>query len=379
MKGHCFVNGVEKHVKCAYVGVNGKAQYIKRPRGVIRIGSAIAKLSTARYNLAAGEGLNYALFGGGNGPEGVSSTVDAYSRSDFIRKTAANLSEAREALVAPGWSNEYVLFCGGVNKNYSRTATVDAYDRDLTRKTATSLSEAKSYLATAPSMINGGTLFAGGIIDADPGVSSTVDNYDRDLTRTTVANLSVGRAGLAATMTGGFVLFGGGNGPGRISSTIDVYDHSLTRMATANLSVGRYYLAGAGSTKTNFEACALFAGGILETDPGVSSTVDAYDYNLTRRTVANLSENKSRLAAAYLMEEQLLFAGGKTDQDNGVSSTVDVYDTMSLTKTTANDLSEARYGLAATMIGYALLFGGGLGSDYSSAVDAYEYNFEPDD
>lgn len=78
MRGHCFVNGVEKHVKCAYIGVNGKAQYIKRPPGVIKLGRAIEKLSTARYNLAAGEGSNYALFGGGNGPEGVSSTVDAY-------------------------------------------------------------------------------------------------------------------------------------------------------------------------------------------------------------------------------------------------------------------------------------------------------------
>ena len=266
-----------------------------------------------------------------------------------------------------------------MNKNYSRTATVDAYDRDLTRKTATSLSEAKSYLATVPNMRDGGALFAGGIIDADPGVSSIVDNYDHNLTRTTVANLSVGRAGLAATIVSDFVLFGGGNGPGGISSTIDVYDPSLTRITTANLSVGRYYLAAAGSSKIYHESCALFAGGIIDADPGVSSIVDAYDPNLTRRTVANLSENKSRLVAAYLMDRQLLFAGGKTGKDNGISSTVDVYDPMSLTKTTTSNLSEARYGLAATMVGYYLLFGGGLGSDYSSAVDAYKYNFEQDD
>ena len=162
MRGHCFVNGVEKHVKCAYVGVNGKAQYIKRPPGVIKLGHAIEKLSTARYNLAAGDVNDCALFGGGSGSEGVSSTVDAYTHN-LVKTTAANLSEAREALVAKGGHHEYVLFCGGVNKNYSRTATVDAYDRYLTRKTATDLSVGSRYLkATA---VGNYVLFGGGYVN----------------------------------------------------------------------------------------------------------------------------------------------------------------------------------------------------------------------
>ena len=173
MRGHCFVNGVEKHVKCAYVGVNGKAQYIMKPPGVIKLGYAIEKLSTARYNLAAGDVNDCALFGGGSGSDGVSSTVDTYTHN-LVKTTAANLSEAKGRLA--------VAYC---------------MDNQL--------------------------LFGGGKTGKDNGISSTVDVYDPvSLTKTTTSNLSEARYGLASSIVYYTVLFGGGLGSD-YSSTVDAY------------------------------------------------------------------------------------------------------------------------------------------------------------
>ena len=125
MRGHCFVNGVEKHVKCAYVGVNGKARYIMKPPGFIKYGGSIENLSVSRENLSATAIDNYILFGGGIWSTTFYSTVDAYD-SSLTRTTATDLSEGKRYPLATTVGN-YALFGGGSNDYNDITATVDAY------------------------------------------------------------------------------------------------------------------------------------------------------------------------------------------------------------------------------------------------------------
>ena len=211
MRGHCFVNGVEKHVKCAYVGVNGKAQYIMKPPGVIKYGGSVEELSYLESSLAATTIGNYALFAG--------ITVDAYDRS-LTRTSPTTLGEAKYGLAATTVGN-YALFGGGSLLGSDYSSAVDAYDRSLTRTTATDLSKSRTKLASTA--VGDYALFGGGnnIYDTN-NTFSTVDAYDRSLTRTTSTSLSVGRSNLTATTIGNYALFGGGYN-GNDMSDVDAY------------------------------------------------------------------------------------------------------------------------------------------------------------
>ena len=100
---------------------------------------------------------------------------------------------------------------GGGNGDNPDSSTVDAYDTSLTRTTATPLSEARSDLAATT--VGNYALFGGGS-------NSTVDAYDTSLTRTIPTPLSKYRGNLAATTVGNYALFGGGSTNG---STVDAY------------------------------------------------------------------------------------------------------------------------------------------------------------
>ena len=73
------------------------------------------------------------------------------------------------------------------------------------------------------------------------------------------------------------------------------------------------------------------------------------------------------ILSATSVSNYALFGGGS---GNGHSSTVDAYNT-NLTRSTPTSLSETKYALSATTVGDYALFGGGESIDYSSAVDTY--------
>lgn len=119
------VNGKARNVKKVYVGVNGKARLCWMKPGLYKYGGTVNKLSEDRSELAATTVGNYALFGGGSGNSGISSTVDAYN-SSLSRTTATGLSVKRRDLTATTVGN-YALFGGGWGTGFNDLSTVDAY------------------------------------------------------------------------------------------------------------------------------------------------------------------------------------------------------------------------------------------------------------
>ena len=293
--------------------------------------------------------------------------------------TATPLSEARMDLAAAS-VGDHVLFAGGILSGAlsleDRSVAVDAYNTSLTRSTPTPLSEERSLLAATS--VGGYALFAGGG-KVGGYESAVVDAYNTNLTRSTPKlPLIVGRRNLAAASVGSYALFAGGSrygiGP---SNVVDAYDEALTRSTPIVLTTARYSFVGATSG-----GYALFAGG------GGSSgmAVDAYDVSLTRTTApAALSFVRENLAAVSVRGYTLFGGGSRGVGADGsyMNETVDAYD-FDLTKRSVANLNTARAHLAAAAVGDYALFGGGASRVYhsgdgywistaSDVVDVYHY------
>ena len=216
-------------------------------------------------------------------------------------------------------------------------------------------------------------------------MKDSVDAYNKNLTQSTLSTLSIARHGITAASVSDYALFAGGAANSynqAIKAVVDTYNKNLVRSTATELSRIRNQFPA--TTVGNY---AIFAGGFgyATNDSGESSTitaiVDAYDGNLVRSTVSELSQARNRFAATTV-GNYALFGGGSPGLSNQGYSTVDVY-TDSLVKTTASDLSQARCYLAATTVGGHALFGGGVCMDtsssniddvYFSTVDAYDKN-----
>lgn len=293
--------------------------------------------------------------------------------------TATPLSEARGDLAA-ATVGDHVLFAGGILSGAlsleDRSAAVDAYNTSLTRSTPTPLSEERSLLAATS--VGGYALFAGGC-KVGGYESAVVDAYNPNLTRSTPKlPLIVGRRNLAAASVGSYALFAGGSrygiGP---SDVVDAYDEALTRSTPIVLTTARVDFVGATSG-----GYALFAGG------GGSSgmAVDAYDVSLTRTTApAALSFVRENLAAVSVRGYTLFGGGRRYVGVDGyyMNETVDAYD-FDLTKRSVASLNKGRTDLAAAAVGDYALFGGGSSRYYhsddgywistaSDVVDVYHY------
>lgn len=363
MRGHCFVNGVEKHIYCAYVGIDGKAQYIMKPTGIIKYGGSIENLSVPRQNLSATAIDNYILFGGGIWSITAYSTVDAYD-SSLIRTTATDLSVARSQLAAITINN-HALFAGGFVSNSTYTSTVDAYDNSLTRTTVSSLSQGRRWLVATT--VGNYALFGGGSARSSPTVSSTVDAYNSSLTRTTVTRLSVARYDLEAGTIGNYALFAGGfafiNKKNIYYSTVDAYNSSLTKTTATDLSVTRRTFAS-----TTIGGHVLFGSGWIGNT--MTPTVDAYDTSLTRSSAPDAEEFNGPVAFTLHNYALFCYLSG-FNHPNPV-----MYDSF-LTKSRVPAVLSARM----CDFGYSVfknyaLFGGGYlaGGKKNSTVEAYTYN-----
>lgn len=373
MRGHCFVNGKEKHVKCAYVGVNGKAQYIMKPPGVIKYGGSIADLQTGRGHFASTTLGSHAIFAGGirSAVGSYCAHADAYSDS-LVRTTLDNLSVARYGLAGANAGN-YALFAGGYGSktnNKYQYATVDTYDTSLSRGTATNLSYEK-YLLTGVSLGEYAIFAGGNAYGPDPDDEelmdevgeNAVDAYNSSLTLTKLAILQNPKMYLSSASTGNYALIAGGQ---KITSnsalaTVDAYSADLTKTIAPDLSQARYLSAGC-----SFSNYALFGGGIgyngSSTRTDNVDTVDVYDQSLTRTTLESFSSTKA-YGAATSIGKYAIFAG---DVNNNKS--VDVYDST-LTRTNGPNLTDARYYLSAATVGKYALFAGGQWT--VSSVEAY--------
>ena len=171
------------------------------------------------------------------------------------------------------------------------------------------------------------------------------------------AALSVGRYYFGATTVGNYALFGGGRTfPGHnTSTTVDAYNSQLTRSTPTGLSGAREHIIA--TTVGNY---ALFGGGPAHL------SVDAYNSQLTKSTPTGLSTTKT-CGAATTVGDYALFGGGDYNDRTAI---VDAYNSQ-LTKSTPTELSEGRHYLAATTVGNYALFGGGEYNDITAIVDAY--------
>lgn len=214
-------------------------------------------LYKAVYHLAAASFGDYALFGGGYGSSGISSSISVYDTS--LTRTIGNLATARQYLAATTVGN-YALFGGG-----GATATVEAFDQSLTRTTPTAMSVKRNFAAATS--VGGYALFGGGHTGSN--YTAVVDAYDESLTRSTPTALSAARQYPAATSVNGYALFGGGNSASFLSA-VEAYDETLTRSLPTELSAGRSDAQAV--TVGNY---ALFGGGCTSSS-SYSNAVDVY-------------------------------------------------------------------------------------------------------
>ena len=191
---------------------------------------------------------------------------------------------------------------------------------------------------------------------------------------TPIGNLSQARGGFAIASAGDKILFAGGANGYDLSSTVDIYDVNTKRWSIATLSVPRYATTAVAAGNKIF-----FAGGYNgdEINPITYSTVDIYDASANTWSVTSMSVSAGGRAAAVL-NNKIFFAGGF--HSNGLSTspnfpaTVDIYNLVTSTWSTAQ-LSEGREGLSATTAGSKIYFAGGLSNNSSSnKIDIYNGN-----
>lgn len=171
----------------------------------------------------------------------------------------------------------------------------------------------------------------------------------------------------AATSVGNYMLVGSGWGSSTPNlSGVDAYDKNLTRTAVTDLSLGRNNVAATSNGKH-----ALFAGGSSGTATA-KKNVDIYDADLIRTTGTNLNTSSFGASAANV-GEFMIVGGGQISGTNYTDSTT-CYG-PDLTIVSAPILSQKRtYMAAASNTKYAIFAGGtyGSSSSYCNNVDAYD-------
>lgn len=258
-----------------------------------------------------------------------------------------------------------------VSSQYSAELTAEVFIEYY--KTATPLNAARDDMLSAS--VGNYALFAGGI--ADGYYSAIVEAYNTSLTRSTPMELNVARVRAEATTVGDFALFAGGT---FVDRDVDAYNSDLTHSSTTPLSTESEESAAA-----TVGSYALIAGGKIDSNnvgTRLTSTVNAYDANLTRGIVSSLSKART-LATGVTVGNYALIAGGNsytgssssTPSSIYYSDVVDAYNTA-LVRSTPIALKFARENCASASVGnYALIAGGYiLGTTYPSDVTAYDAN-----
>lgn len=338
MRGHCFINGKEKHVKCAYVGVNGKAQYIMKPPGVIKYGGNIEPLTEHKRETSASINESYTIFAGGFIPKskndsgftsGITKlkTADAYDNKYYTKTKCSNISNTWRYFMVGLKLSKYALFIGGrTGGSTSETKYMDAYDDSLVHTSSSTFLTYKTY-----SLSNGSSPVindAYAIIPAQSSSQKSIDNkhmmgIDTNLT---VSNLKDRPITIKVQCVGhvkDYALFGCGHeysdGTSVTEKSMIAYNTSLTQMNLPNMNYSYYSC----TTSANAGDSIIFFGDSLS---GNTPPIDAYNNNLTKMSIAPPNYyKKNKFTYAYIsgtIKNHAFFGGSNVEYNVGYTSTI---------------------------------------------------------
>ena len=379
MRGHCFVNGVEKHVKCAYVGVNGKAQYIMKPPGVMIYAGDVHKFGEQRFHAKSANAGNYAIIAGGlnysSSGSVFSSIIDAYDTNLTYSNPTPTSSVHGNNCGACTLGN-YALFGGGSSNTASMSymgaiKNVDGYDSNLTLVSIPDLSVGRRQ-CYAESLINKYALFIGGFSDK---THYDADVYDTALTRISLVSLGDYYTSSSTLLGNKIFCTSNNNRSFMINSdlTVSAGPSQTENVSTDDLnSIGNYALRTGGShyDSSTYKTTYYKSAEAYSVDGTVVQAP-----NLTYYTEEHTSEK---------IHDQLVILGGVI----GLSSAacyggpddakrypvVDIYD-KALTKSTIKNpnriLTVYVYSFS---IGNYIAYGGGNTSNYDRDITVYTYN-----
>ena len=195
-----------------------------------------------------------------------------------------------------------------------------------------------------------------------------------------IGTLSHPRLGMAVAAAGNKIVFAGAKlsaipgspNPAYGSAKVDIYDIVTQTWSTAELSENRSDIAAIAAGNKIFFAGGRLGDGAFDL---LYSNVDIYDVSSNTWSVASLSEPRAFIAAAAV-GNKVLFAGGEKDGNYNTSAKVDIYD-LSTKRWSTYFLSEARAHISAVTIGSKVYFAGGQKEDRwyadpSNRIDIYD-------
>ena len=373
------VNSKAQKIKKIYVGVNGVARKVKK--GYIGVNGVARKFFGGLFGYYG----NISSYGG-PGQWGASMSNDnylilanGYSSNAYIASNSAVLAFTPSLVETQLTIGAYPFTTGAALENYFiwglgttrynptwgdtstyravSSSTAKCLDSTLTEVNISSPSTSVGARGAAGAAVANNTLcyFAGGsYYYSDSSTSMTsinrVHSYNTSLTlQTGHTTLSSNRDNLGCSFAG-YAIFG----PGWINNTsnyIDTYDEYGTKGTMTAFSTSRIRYA-----VTALDSYLLYSGSES------SNVVDVYNTSLTRLTPRSLTSGRSYLSATTL-DKYAIFAGGT------YSTSVDIIDD-SLTLTTTQHLSNSNI-MAGTIGDYAIV---GVGSNYGitmASADVY--------
>jgi len=317
------------------------------------------------------------LFAGGGSWAGAS-FINTVTGAIVVRNGSLSVARGR-GVAAACPDGALVVLAGGQESSGKQSASVDLYDtRTDTFLRGPDLSEGRSFLGAAA--WGGYLYFAGGEADKDKD-STAVDVFNcsaRSFVGGRKPQLSVGRKKLAGAAANGVVAFAGGFSSAKheYDATVDILNVSSGAWSKASLGQRRQYITAAAAGPY-----LVWGGGFCApcgpAQPNASSSRSSYVDLLNTLTGewshAQLSQERSNLAAASVGGRFAIFAGGTTDAAAGVglgrSNRVDIFDGVAGSWSTAAMEYGACCNTATGNANTAAVFGGG-----SPVVDLYDFS-----
>ena len=366
-------------IKKGYIGdANGKAQLFLS--GGLEYAGTGTPLSVARGYLSAASNEQYAMFAGGakygSGTGFEYTTVDTYNAS--LTRGSAEALKAKRKYMASTSFGQYAMFGGGYayvtsygqygqTTSNSHALTMDIYNNSLTHTTGSDVNLGYGAYDIAAASITAYAMFAGGWISQTQ-MYSTVTAYNTSLTKT-IKYLAEPRGMLGAASAGNNVIFAGGCYPETSSSswgasnTVQAFNSNLTRNTLTNLTYAEEF-----DTTHGYASVGNYA---LFSVSGSGYVVDVYDSSLTKKSSLSLSQKTTGHGVSSSTKSHAFFF-----YEVDGNTFCDIFD-ENLTRTTIGGLSLSRNRYASTSIGENILVGGGItssGSSYvaSDVVDVYQ-------
>lgn len=366
------INGAARKVKKGYIGVDGAARKIRK--AYLGVGGAArpcwsggtptyyGTVTPMAYTRGQHSGVSFAekaVFADGNDI----TTMDIYDK-DLTRSNHAERKIARFR-VASTTLDHYALFSGGFTANWWHTgnviSTVEAFDESFTSHSAPNMSVVMA--GHGGGSLGDICLFAAGYTQGSSATpTANVDAYNDELTKTVCAALSNAHEDAVGAVGDHFIIHCCDT-----AQVVDTYDRDLTKKSISTSLTGTF-----GSKPMTIGHHALFCG--RQASNAMQKTCVAYDENLTRTSLTDLSVGRIR-SATFVLKGHAFIAGGLTaNSATAVSNAVDIYDD-SLTRTTGTPISSSRWWGEGAVVGDFGLVGGGILSDdtYVTTVDAYTF------